>query len=142
MNELEMYNKYRTDIITERLLRNKVLILDRIDIMVNESVITIHGYTYIPTEYTLVSLILSTSIPLTKERVLKATEVPINNVEYISFGDMYLNANSSFSGISLGIFNYIKGIFCQWRNEYEEFQQAIIYNLPDYLKEHPEEDYV
>lgn len=139
---MDLFNDYKLTVITERLLYQKVLFLERVDVMVNSSVITIHGYAEGGEKTTLVSFVANTNYPISKETLFRAAEIPVIGKEFITFGDIYLHGNSEFSPNCLMVFFAIKNLFETWRREFEEFYEVISYNLPDYLLSHPEENYI
>lgn len=77
-----------------------------------------------------------------KDTIYKAAEVPVESKEYITFGDIYINANSEFTPFTIAMIMNLKQLFELWRNEFIEFFDFINFNLPDYLLDHPEEDYI
>ena len=139
---LNLVNEYTKTMISERLLYQKVLYLERVDVMVNSSVITIHGYAEGGIKTTLVSFVANTNYPITKETLFRAAEIPVQGKQYITFGDIYLHGNSEFTPSCLMVFFTIKSLFETMRREFEEFYEVISYNLYDYLLVHPEEDHL
>lgn len=141
MNEqYKITEEFRLEYNMNHIMNKRVLLFDRIELYINPQYISIYGYPSSDSSNTPELVYITNKfIPITKQVLLNAMQLDVNERYYIGYGDLLVDSRSYINASNLTIINTIQSIFQNLNMECEEFMDWICNSLTDYLLLYPED---
>lgn len=137
--QYRLLEEQRLEYIRESIISKRVVFLGRVEIYINEGVLTVHGYDLEKNVTTLV-YIGNKINTVDKVTILRAMQLNSTERYYLRFDNIFIDMNSVLTPENLMIVYSIKNYLDQLSYEFDEFFEMINYSLQDYLLEYPEDN--